>query len=515
MREIAVRLRLGRVVDVVHAPDVGGRGAPEGKQALESGGRRTLNGAGNGAGVDRPRAYVLDVLVDGTPVRRSTRVELDGSVLRFDDQELDLTSIFWVSRRAGLVLMFAQDRTLAVLGKSSDLAEVARAVERGSNRAEQRRLLQPLTNEVVVCAAGTAVSGNIDRDRVSGLHLAVFTQRGLHLVAGDRRYSVPWPVEAAAEIPAEPREPGRGGLTLKTEGVSLRLRYLFPEEIQAVIRVATAPPRARAARQDAIEMFARGEVAPPPPARLPEFAISVETLQEACVEGASRVRVPSIPGPGVGPDFFARHFQELGEIALGPLMLRKSAAAGAGSLARAVEAMDAEKLRQDTRAALQAATERLFQVYGTQVERLLSERRPDQGAAARLRAIEAERGGLDRSLEALIDELEPSFARVLARQHLLLQRLHALEHGPPDAEQGQVEEAAEEWRSEIVKLDRSYGAAWRRLLSEIADLWSEGLLPRLGGLAALPRRRISKRARLAILAGATLVLVASAVLLIR
>jgi hypothetical protein len=444
-------------------------------------------------------------------VRRDARVQLAGSVLRLEDCELALESIFWVSRRAGLVLLFGRDDTVALLGKSSDLEDVARAVERGSDRGAQRLLLQPLAREVVVCTAGTAVSGTVEGTRLGGLHLAVFTQRGLHLIARDRRYSIAWPVSSVEELDSAGSEVGWGGLALEGDGVSLKLRYLFPEEIQAVARVARSTPKRTLNADASIEMFARGEVAPPPPARLPVFEISVETMREACSDGVERVQVEPELKVGFGPEFFERHFRELGEIALGPLMLRKSAALGADSLARAVEAMEAEQLREDTQAALKTAADRLFTVYEYELNRLLAEKRPEEELARRFRSLDTERRELGKRLREFTERLEPSLTRVLAREHLLLQRLHALEHGPPEAEEEQVEEAAAQWRSEIVKLDRAYGATWRALIDEIADLWSSALLPRLVRVALLPKRRMTETTVLVLMAIAAFAVVATVV----
>jgi hypothetical protein len=478
---------------------------------MDSGGRVTLQEARRESRPSEQRSYVLDVLVDGSPVRRDARVQLGESRLQVDDREIPLDSIFWVSRRAGLVLLFGRDDTVALLGKSGDLEVVARAVERGSDRGAQRRLLQPMAREVVVCTAGTAVSGTVGDERVGGLRLAVFTQRGLHLIARENRHSLVWPVSRVEELEATGSELGWGGLALEGEGVSLKLRYLFPEEIQAVARVAISTPRSPDDFDGSIEMFARGEVAPPPAARLPAFPISVETLREACSEGATRIQVE--PGIGLAPAFFERHFQDLGEIALGPLMLRKSAAFGADSLARAVEAMEAEQLREDTQAALKTAADSLFATYEVELSRLLAEKRPSEEVAREFRATQPERLELGQRLGEFTERLDPRFARVLAREHLLMQRLQALEHGPPDAEDGQVEDAANQWRSEIVSLDRAYGATWCELIDEIADLWSSVLMPRLARVAGLPRRRISETTRLVLLAVAAFLIVATLVLL--
>ncbi|MDH3732080.1 MAG: hypothetical protein OEU54_01040 [Gemmatimonadota bacterium] len=450
------------------------------------------------------RAFVFDVLVDGKPVQRATPVVLSDAGLLVDGDELALDTVFWVSRRAGLMLLFGRERTLAVLGKSGDLEELARGVERGSDRAAQRSLLQPLTREVVVCTAGTAVSGNIGDRKIFGLHLAVFTQRGLHLFAGSRSHSVEWPVETVSEITSAPGTHGRGGLRLVGEQVELTLRYLFPEEIQAVARVAVLPPDpVDEPEEAAIEMFAKGEVAPPPEASLPEFSLSAEALSEACETAARRVDVGRALTERLGPGFFERHFQDLGEIALGPLMLRKSAAASERTLARAVVALDAEQLRDDADAAFRSASDHLFRVFQTVVESIAADRRIDRETVADALATPDERERLVESFARNSELMTGPLERVLARQHMLMQRLQAAEHAPPEAEDESLDEAADEWKGEILSLDRAYGEAWSDVLVEIADTWSERLVPRLRHLATLRGRRLSENTRLVILAAAT------------
>jgi hypothetical protein len=456
-----------------------------------------------------PREFVFDVLVDGQPVQRDTSVVLQEESLTIGAETLALNTVFWVSRRAGLMLLFGRERTLAVLGKSGDLEELARGVERGSDRAAQRSLLQPLTREVVVCTAGTAVSGRIGDTRISGLHLAVFTQRGLHLFAGSLSRSLEWPVESVGEITSAPGTHGRGGLRLSGDNVSLTLRYLFPEEIQAVAKVAVRAPAPLEEPGGAIEMFARGEVAPPPAPSLPEFAQSAQALGEAREAASRRVQMDQSLEHRLGPGFFDRHFQDLGEIALGPLVMRKSAATAARTLGRAVEALDAEQLREDAAVAFQAASDHLFNVYASVVESLAVERRLDKEAVADALATPDERQRLADSFARNTELLDSALERVLARQHILMQRLQALEHASPETEDANLEEAAEEWRNEILTLDRSYGAAWSDVVVEIADTWSERLIPRLRHLATLRGARLSENARLAILATATFAVVAA------
>jgi hypothetical protein len=210
----------------------------------------------------------------------------------------------------------------------------------------------------------------------------------------------------------------------------------------------------------------------------------------------------------LGPTYFDRHFQDLGEIALGPLMLRKSAAAAAKTLSRAVEALDAEQLREDAAAAFRAASDHLFQVYRTVVEAMGAERRLGAETVEDALATPDERQRLSDSFARNSELLDSALERVLARQHILLQRLQASEHATPETEDASLEEAAEEWREEILTLDRAYGAAWSDVVIEIADIWSERLIPRLRHLATLRGARLSENARLAILATATFTAVA-------
>lgn len=465
------------------------------------------------------RSFRMDVYVEGEPVRRQARLEIREDALGLEGRELPFESVFWVSRRAGMLLIFARDFTAALKGPGGDLDELARAVERRSDRnLQRRRLLQPLAREVVVCTAGTAVKGRIAEESIRGLYLAVFTQRGVHLVARERQHTLHWPVEKAERSEGAGKRTGQEALELKGSDAVLRLVYLFPEEIRAVIRVANRTPPARPERSrddaDALEMFARSEVAPPVPARLPEFSVSVATIQEASIEASERIPVEEMAG-GPGREFFEIHFQELGEIALGPLMLRRSAAAGARGLRRAVEAMDAGQLREDARAAVATAADRLYAVYDGELERRFLGRRVGAEAEAALRVSGGEREELRARMREALDDLDSLFQKVEARQTLLLQRLQALETGPPESEGGAVmEEAAEEWRTDLRRLDRAFGSTWRDLLDHIASLWSERLLDRLARAEALPKRLLPEWAQLVLMAAATLVAVALLVALL-
>ena len=442
--------------------------------------------------------FTFDVLVDGTSMLHNVPVVCTDLVIRVADEEVSLDSVFWISRRAGLVLLFARTRSLAFLGHSGDLEEFARTIEQKTDRAMQRTLLRPLAAEVVVCTAGTAVSGTLLGADLDGLYLAVFTQHAVHLFAENRYHTVPWPVDQVREISSATGEEGRVGLRLSTPDVALEFRYLFAEEIQAIASVARKDPVSVGAEDESIEMFSKGDVSPPRPAELPEFMISVETLQAACQEAAQRVRVDTSLGDRLNRSYFERHFQDLGEIALGPLLLRRSVALGAGSMVHAIEAMDAEQMRQDVTAAFHGLIEELFKVYRGEIEALLLKKRLSSETGSKFQAAD-QHAALVASVTQRIEVLDSTFGKVSARQHLLRQRLHAREHEPPETEETSLEEATSAWKDQVVKLDVAYEAAWSAALKEIADLWSDCFMPSLRELAARPRQRLSKNARLAIL----------------
>ncbi|WP_420633576.1 hypothetical protein [Candidatus Palauibacter sp.] len=454
-----------------------------------------------------PRGFRFDVLIAGEPVRRRIPVICSPLGIQFEGEQVDLESVFWVSRRAGLVLLFARNRTLAFFGESGDLEELARLVERGSDNDARRSMLRPLAAEVVVCTAGTAVAGHVGQERISGLYLAVFTRQGLHLFAEERRHTLRWPLERAAEVVAEAEGASRPVLELAGGDAALKIRYLFPEEIGAVVQVARRTP-APPDRDGALEMFDKGEVTRPLPARPPQFSEATNTLQRACEAAVARVKIDPSIGERFDRRYFERHLQTLGEIALGPLMLRRSAALEAGSLMSAIEAMDAEQVRQDAIAALDSVTVELLRVYGSEVRTLVKAKRLDREHAEKALAA-ADEPSLRESMAQHIEALNPAFNGVVARQQLLLQQLHARDLAPPEAEEAGVEQAIASWRNQVARLDVAYGAAGAEVLLELAALWSGRLIPSLRGLTALRGRRLSERARLCILAIVTFLAVAA------
>ena len=453
-----------------------------------------------------PKAYRFDVRLAGEQMRSRVSVVCTPAGIHFEDRQIPLASVFWVSRRAGLILVFARRHTVAFFGGSGDLEDFARSVERGSDVAGRRSLLRPLAADIVVCTAGTEIAGRIGEAPLEGLYLAVFTRRGLHLFAEQHEYTLRWPTEHAAEAVAETAAEtaadahgdGRPVLELAKGDASFEIRYLFPEEIRAVLEVAgtvPAPPDA----DGALEMFDKGEVARPLRPRLPDFSVGADTLQQVCEAAVERVRIDPSIGESFDRRYFERHFRTLGEIALGPLMLRRSAALEADSVVGAVQAMDAEQMRQDATAAFRGAAEELVRVYAAEVQAVVRAKRLDRDKGEKALAA-AEEPALREALSQHIDALNPAFDAALARQQLLLQQLHARDLAPPEAEEASVEEAIRAWTEEVTKLDRGYVSAAAAALLEIGALWSDRMIPGLRALAALRARRLSKRARWAILA---------------
>ncbi len=533
----------------------------------------------------------LDVLVEGRGVRRGVTPRVGEEALGLGDAEVPYDRVFWISRRAGLLMIFTEDGALAVKGDRDPLERLAHALEERLGRASGRaRLPADLTREVVVCTAGTAVVGDLAGRQASGLRVAVFTRRGLHLLGGRERLALAWPADEARTVDAE-GAPGQALLVRRGESV-IRLLYLFPEEIRTAVRLARSEPEAvpspgpaageepaapgpgqgrdaesspdapeppavdaaeppdpegrrgeeppageepasaaDAAAPDAeaspagdrpagegedgsLELFARGEVAPPVRSELPEMRLSVDVLQAAAGEAAAGVPPEPAETAGLPPHFLETHLVELGEIALGPVLLRKSAAASARSLRKAAEAMDADDLREDARAAVGNAANRLAEVYEAELERLVDEKR------APPRVEEEHALGVDEleeirlRMQAPVDRLVPVLRELEEARAELLDRLRDLEEGPPDAGEEGVERAREAWTGALRRADRAFERAWEEMVGEAADAWAERLLPSLAEVGSMRRRRLPEWATVAMLATATLLLAAAAMILL-
>ena len=266
---------------------------------------------------------------------------------------------------------------------------------------------------------------------------------------------------------------------------------------------------------DSLELFARGEVAHPVRPELPALRLSVDAIQGTAEQVAREVPRPPARAAGLPLHFIETHVVELGEIALGPLLLRKSAAATARSLRKAVEAMDAGELREDARAAVSNAAHRLVEAYRNELSRLAEEKR----AAARVEEEHAldveEREEVRLRMQAPVDRMVPLLRELEEAQAELLERLRTLESGPPGAREEEVGvvEAREAWSRTLVRVDRGFREAWEEMAEEIADLWSSRLLPSLAEVAELRRRRLPEWATVVGLAALTLLAAALAMIL--
>jgi hypothetical protein len=213
-------------------------------------------------------------------------------------------------------------------------------------------------------------------------------------------------------------------------------------------------------------------------------------------------------------DFFELHFLELGEIALGPLLLRKSAAGGADSLRRAVIAMDAVGLQEDTRAAVANATDRTLAVYDEQVDRLVAMRASVHRGDREFRIDPSERDALVERMRAPFERLWVRFEGLEEQQEKLLARLEDFEEGPPGEDDAEVKEAADDWRATLGRLDSGYEGAWRELVEEIEKNWSTTLLPRLSKVTELQSEGLPEWVRLAGIGFVTLVVAAAIIALL-
>ncbi len=466
--------------------------------------------------------FAVDAFLEGDRLRRGVQLQVEDDRLSYDDVALSLDEVFWVSRRAGLLLVFARGYIAAFRASDDRLDDLNRTIDaRLDVEALRAAALEPLAWESVVCSAGVAITGAVEDGRtrngaangrpLKGLFVAVFTRQALHLFAREEAFRVPWPVAVARETTGEPRQ-ARPALELERGDTALRILYLRPEEISAILEVAEAAPPEPAGQEEAIEMFARREVAGPTPARLPEFTTSTETIREQAEKQAATLPSDLPMRVGLPDNFLADHFQELGETALGPLLFRKSAASRARSLAKAVEAMDASALQEDARAATLNSLGRLTEAYDRELSRLLQGKRRAQKLGVELAVSEALRDSLQRRFLAPVHDLTPQFQRLEHAQAELRLRLERLEEGPPEAEESELDEAADEWHSALVLVDLDFAAAWQELLPEIGVAWSESLLPALAEAAAAPRQRVPEWVKLLVIGLITTIIVAAVVL---
>lgn len=454
--------------------------------------------AARGPAVAERAGLRLDAWSHGGGTLRDVPVRVGDGALEVEDLRVPLREIFWTSRRAGLLIVFSERDVMALRGSGRDLDRVARELETHVSRADQRRRLpDDVTTEGVLCTAGVAAVGRVGGAEVRGLRLAVVTRRALHLLGAGERRSLPWPAAEVRELEAE-RAGGRGpALEVGTDGDRVRLLYLFPEELRLVARAARGQPEASGPE---LELFARRDVAPPVAAQMPALLLNVDVLQELAEETTGKLPLRTAERTGLGSSFFETHFLELGEVALGPLLLRKSAASGAGSLARAVEAMDADELQEDTRAAVSNAAARVAEAYDRQLRGLLRARRASSRMESRYGLSEESREEIRLRILGPFERLVPLLRRLEEQQRELSERLERVEAGPPEAEEGPLRKSLDAWKRTLRKVDAAYEEAWRAALGEIREVWGTRLLPVLVEVAAMRRRRIPEWVQLALIA---------------
>ncbi|HKK08875.1 MAG TPA: hypothetical protein VKA44_08330, partial [Gemmatimonadota bacterium] len=237
--------------------------------------------------------------------------------------------------------------------------------------------------------------------------------------------------------------------------------------------------------------------------------LNVDVLQELAEEAAGELPARTAERAGLAPSFFETHLLELGEVALGPLLLRKSAASGARTLARAVDAMDAGELQEDTRAAVTNATERMTEAYERELRGLLRAKRAPARVEDRYALSGESREELRLRILGPFERLVPLLRQLEDRQRELAERLERVESGPPDGEEGPLEESLSAWKRSLRRVDAAYEEAWREALGEIREVWGKRFLPLLAEVAAMPRRRVPEWVQLTVIAALTLLAAAA------
>ncbi|MDT8435407.1 MAG: hypothetical protein RRA92_01505 [Gemmatimonadota bacterium] len=457
----------------------------------------------------------LDVLLERGGLRRGARVAPEPGGLSCDGVDFPWSDVFFVSRRAGMLLLFGSGGALVARGPADALDRLDGWVGKAVDQSElRRRLVRQLGHEVVLFTAGCTVQGRLDGQPVRGLYVAAATRRGLHLVSGREQWILTWPVDRVRRRLARQGAPGGDALLLARGESELQLRYLFPEEIIALSTAARRAPPPRAGGGTSLELFRRADVAPPPPADLPEFSRAAASLPAVAERAAANVPADLQVRALMPPDFFDLHFRELGETVLGPLLVRKSAARGAAGLRPAVDALNAAGLAEDTRAAIDTATERTLSAYDEQLDRLLAMRRGPARVEREARIDAAARQFLHERLQAPFERLWARFEGLEEQEERLVALLDAVQEGPPGEDDAELGEAAAEWRATLDRLDGGCEAAWRELVEEVEKTWSTDFLPRLARVATLEVDELPEWIKLAALGLLTLFIAAALVILV-
>lgn len=457
-----------------------------------------------------------DILIEGAGVKRGAQVVVAPTALVIGDTQVPFGELFWVSRRKGMLLLFAQQTTLAVQASSPQLDQLYKGLTEQVNMTElRRRIVRQIGHEVVLFTAGCAIAGTLHGEKIGGLFLAVVTRRALYLLSRDRQYTVSWPARAAK------RRPARKGsldapddyLVVARDDTSLTVRYLFPEELGAVLYAASQKPEEDGDGRS-LELFSRGEVSPPPQADLPAFSLAAGSLYDVAERAAANIPGDLQARLGFKPYFFEAHFQELGEIVLGPLLLRKSAATQADNLERAIDAMNSGGLEEDTRAAVATAADRVEHIYESELLRVTAARGANRKATRDLELGPAGRSLLQMRMQGPFDRLWERFGDLEDHEDELKDRIESLDVAPPDQDDSEVAESAEEWRAIMSRLDSGYEGAWREMVEEVERTWSTDLLPRLNRVDRMNRKRMPEWLRLLGLALITFLVAAFLVFLL-
>ncbi|MEN8145303.1 MAG: hypothetical protein ABFS14_10175 [Gemmatimonadota bacterium] len=454
------------------------------------------------------KQWQLDALVSGAGVRRSVPVRMSDGSLLVDDMAVPIGSVYWVARRATMLLVFAGESSLALKGAPRDLDALWRELDSVVDQTEVRRnLVRRLGHEVVLFSAAAAVLGTLDGQAVRGLFVVTATRHGFHMFAGETHQTLAWPVDTVQPIPGPDDRPEASARLIKGAD-ELTIRYLYPEEVSALVDVAQAEPPAKP-RSESLEMFTRSEVAPPATADLPEFSLAAGSLAEVAARAAANIPGETAAHAGIEPPFFETLFLELGEIALGPLLLRKSAAKSATNLAKAVRALDAEGLKTDSEAAISAVVDRILTVFGIELARV----RRDQGqkVGRDTSQVANDRLALETILQEPFVRLWSRFEGLAEQQDGLLESVAELDVAHPDSSEDEVRAAADEWRASLARLDSGYEGAWREMVEEIENMWSTVLLPRLVAARTPGLSRSANWIQIAVLAVITVALVATLV----
>ena len=87
----------------------------------------------------------IDVFVEGSGVRRGARVKVAGAALLCNELMVPYGEVFWLSRRKGMLLLFAGRATLAIKGTPRELDQLyKRLTERVDLTELRRRIVRQL-----------------------------------------------------------------------------------------------------------------------------------------------------------------------------------------------------------------------------------------------------------------------------------------------------------------------------------------------------------------------------------